>query len=105
MYDKTRATEGTETTHPFPGEAAILDRLSHCIQKGCFICIEHASAVQPRLTFWERWGKASCFDGDLGGLYASIEGCKQVHADHHIRLNVENIAWRSRLSLVVHRPH
>jgi len=105
MYDRIRASEGTETTDAFPEDAAILDRLSHCIQKGCFVCIEHASSVQPRLTFWERWGKTRCFNGDISDLYASIEACKHVHADHHIRLNVENITWRSRLSLVVHRPH
>jgi len=88
-----------------PIESAILDRVTGCIERGCVICIEHAEAVCPHLTRWECWERPRCFDGDLKGLYDALDGCRRAHADHHIRLNIQNLVWRSRLSLVVHRPH
>ncbi|NEV64693.1 ribulose bisphosphate carboxylase small subunit [Thiorhodococcus minor] len=86
-------------------EAAILDRVTNCIDRNCVICVEHAPNVEPRLARWQAWEKPRCFDGDIGTVYASIEGCRRAHADHHIRLSVESMTWRSRMSLVVHRPH
>lgn len=80
-------------------------KLSECLRKGCFVCIEHAPAVRPGYTRWELWGRPSCYDGDAMMLDREIENCKAAHADHCIRLNVEDLGFHSRMSLCVHRPH
>ncbi|NEX23019.1 ribulose bisphosphate carboxylase small subunit [Thiorhodococcus mannitoliphagus] len=105
MTTHPQTAQHTETSGAPSTEAAILDRLSHCIDRSCVICVEHAASMQPRLTHWQTWEKPQCFNGDLGSIYASIEDCRRKHADHHIRLSVENMTWRSRLSLAVYRPH
>ena len=105
MYQTIHASAQSHPSMSSAAEAAILDRISNCIQRGCFVCIEHAEAVKPHLTRWKAWRKPSCFEGDLGALYDSLEDCRRAHQDHHIRLSVENLSWRSRLSVVVHRPH
>lgn len=79
-------------------------KLGECIRKGCFICIEHTSDVQPGYTRWELWGQPSCYSGDAIALDREIETCKQAHANHYIRLNIEDLSFHSRMSLFVHRP-
>ncbi|MEJ2576605.1 MAG: ribulose bisphosphate carboxylase small subunit [Gammaproteobacteria bacterium] len=96
-------TTSTDTTQP-SAERRMYVQLGECLRKGCVVCIEHAPAVRPRYTRWEAWARPDCYDGDLNGLYSEIERCRQCHADHFIRLQVEDLGWHSRLSLVVHRP-
>jgi len=79
-------------------------RLRDCIRKGCFICIEHAPAVRPRYTSWEIWGRPQCYSGDAPALDREIEDCKSVYPEHHVRLNIEDVSFHSRMNLFVHRP-
>jgi len=79
-------------------------KLGECIRKGCFVCIEHAPAVKPGYTRWELWGQPSCYNGDAIVLDREVEACKAAHADHNIRLSVEDVGSHSRMSLFVHRP-
>jgi len=78
--------------------------LTECIRKGCFVCIEHTPAMRMGYTRWELWGQPSCYNGDRVTLDREIEICKQSHADHFIRLNIEDVGFRSRMSVFVHRP-
>lgn len=81
-----------------------LDQIGSCLRRGCVICIEHTPVVAPRFTRWQLWGERCCFDGDPQQLYREIDRCRATHADHQIRLNIEDYSWRSRFSVVVHSP-
>lgn len=105
MLSTAYASNQAIATGQSPEEARMLAHLDHCLQQGCLICIEHADTVRPRHSSWERWNTPSRYCGDLEALYEAIESCRQAHADHHIRLNIEDMTWRSTLSLVVYRPH
>ena len=82
----------------------ILVQIGHCLRRGCVICIEHAPAIAPRVTPWEVWGRRYCYNGDVQGIYTEIDRCRTTHADHHIRLNIEDYSCDSRFSFVVHSP-
>ena len=82
----------------------VLSQIGHCLRRGCVICIEHAPAVAPRFTPWQVWGRPSCYNGDVDGIYTEIDRCRTTHADHHIRLNIEDYSCYSRFSFVVHSP-
>jgi ribulose-bisphosphate carboxylase small chain len=88
-----------------PGPAKrVLGQIGHCLRRGCVICIEHAPTIAPRFTPWEVWGRPSCYNGDVEGIYTEIDRCRTMHADHLIRLNIEDHNCYSRFSLVVHSP-
>lgn len=105
MHSTAQASNQASATGQSPEETRMLAHLDHCLQQGCLICIEHADTVRPRHACWERWDEPSRYCGDLDALYGSIERCRRTHADHHIRLNIEDITWHSKLSLIVYRPH
>jgi len=98
------ATQQNETGNRAGRPSWMPPRLGECIRKGCFVCIEHTPRVRPGYTRWELWGQPSCYNGDAMALEREIETCKAAHADHHIRLNVEDFGFHSRMSLFVHRP-
>lgn len=81
-----------------------LGQIGHCLRRGCVICIEHTPAMAPRFTAWQVWGKPCCYDGNEQRIYHEIDRCRETHADHHIRLNIEDYNCYSRFSLVVHSP-
>lgn len=82
----------------------VLGQIGHCLRRGCVICIEHAPTIAPRFTPWEVWGRPSCYNGDVQAIYAEIDRCRATHADHLIRLNIEDHNCYSRFSFVVHSP-
>ncbi|MCB1727312.1 MAG: ribulose bisphosphate carboxylase small subunit [Gammaproteobacteria bacterium] len=81
-----------------------LGQIGRCLRRGCVICIEHTPLMAPRFTPWQPWGKRCCYNGDTREIYTEINRCRDAHADHHIRLNIEDYDFRSRFSLVVHSP-
>lgn len=105
MQALAQTTNRTLANRPFPAEERILMQLGQCLDQGCFVWIEHAAAIAPRFSAWRLWEQPSCYNGNLDAVYDSIESCRRAHADHHIRLNVENVGWHSKLSVTVHRPH
>lgn len=82
----------------------VLWQIGHCLRKGCVICIQHAEQMSPRYTKWQVWGTPRCYGGDPQRLYNDIDRCREAHADHHIRLDVEDYSFHSRFSFVVHQP-
>ena len=91
--------------HLQPAESRMLGQLEHCLHRGCIIAIEHAERVQAGYTSWETWEPPSCYSGDMAAVHRAIARCRQAHCNHHIRLSVEDVSYRSRLALMVHRPH
>ena len=91
--------------HLQPAESRMLSQLEHCLHRGCIIAIEHAEQVRSRYTAWQPWEPPSCYDGDMAAVHGAIARCRQAHCDHQIRLSVEDLSYRSRLALMVHRPH
>lgn len=81
-----------------------LMQIGQCLRKGCVICIEHTPTMGPRYSPWEVWGKPSCYNGDEQKIHAAIDNCRNQHADHHIRLNIEDFSFRSRFTVTVHDP-
>lgn len=81
-----------------------LGQIGRCLRQGCVICIEHTPVMVPRFTPWQVWGKRCCYNGDSQTIYTEIDRCRDAHADHHIRLNIEDYSFRSRFSVVVHSP-
>ncbi len=98
------AIQQHEISHRAVAPSWMPPKLSECIRKGCFICIEHTANVRPGYTRWELWGQPRCYGGDATALDREVETCKEAHADHYIRLNVEDVSVHSRMSLFVHRP-
>lgn len=98
MQTKERNTESQTIRN------RVLGQIGHCLRRGCVICIEHAPALAPRFTAWETWGRPSCYDGNVDGIYSEIDRCRTSHGDHHIRLNIEDHSCYSRFSYVVHSP-
>ncbi|MGR8919630.1 MAG: ribulose bisphosphate carboxylase small subunit [Gammaproteobacteria bacterium] len=82
----------------------VLGQIGHCLRRGCVICIEHAPALAPRHTSWELWERPSCYNGDVERIYREFDRCRTTHADHHIRLNIEDHNCYSRFVYVVHSP-
>lgn len=82
----------------------VMHQIGHCLRMGCVICIQHAQQLSPRFTKWEVWGTPACYNGDLQQLYGDIDRCRECHADHHIRLDIEDHSCHSRFSFLVHRP-
>jgi ribulose-bisphosphate carboxylase small chain len=82
----------------------VLWQIGHCLRKGCVICIQHADQMSPRYTKWQIWGTPRCYGGDPKRLYDDIDRCREEHADHHIRLEIEDFSFHSRFSFVVHQP-
>jgi ribulose-bisphosphate carboxylase small chain len=82
----------------------VLRQIGSCLRQGCVICIEHTSTLRPRWSPWEIWGKPCCYNGNAQQIYSEIDHCREVHADHHIRLNIEDYSCHSRFSFVVHSP-
>jgi len=78
---------------------AVLNKLEHCLRKGCFFCIEHIAHGN-----WTRWAKPSCYNGDLGEICNEIERCREHHSDKAIRLNIEDFTFRSRFTVMVQYP-
>ncbi len=83
----------------------VLGQIGHCLRKGCVICIQHAEQISPRYTNWRIWGIPRCYGGDPQRLYDDIDRCREEHAEHHIRLDIEDYSFHSRFSFVVHQPH
>jgi len=82
----------------------MLNQIAYCLRQGCVICIEHTSNMRPRWSPWEIRGKPCYYDGNIEQIYSEIDRCREAHADHHIRLNIEDHSCRSRFSFVVHSP-
>lgn len=82
----------------------VLGKIGQCLRSGCVICIEHTPAMAPRFTPWKVWGKSCCYNGDVNQIYGELDRCRETHADHHIRLNIEDYSCHSRFSFVVHSP-
>ncbi len=82
----------------------VLWQIGHCLRKGCVICIQHAQQISPRYTKWQVWGIPRCYGGDPQRLYDDLDRCRQAHAGHHIRLEIEDHTFHSRFSFVVHQP-
>lgn len=82
----------------------VLKQIAYCLRQGCVICIEHTPRIRPRWSPWEIWGKPCCNNGNVQQIYGEIDRCRAAHADHHIRLNIEDYSFRSRFSLVVYSP-
>jgi len=80
----------------------VLRQITDCLRQGCVICIEHTSRIGPRWSPWEVWGKPCVYNGNVQQIYIEIDRCRKAHADHHIRLNIEDYSCRSRFSFVVH---
>lgn len=85
-------------------QGRLLGQIGHCLRKGCVICIQHAADLSPRFTKWEIWGTPRCYGGDPQRLYNDIDRCRTQHADHHIRLEIEDHYFHSRMSFFVHQP-
>ena len=99
------AAQFHDEAHLQPAESRMLSRLEHCLHRGCIIAIEHAEQIQAGYTAWQPWEPPSCYDGDMTAVHGAIARCRQAHCDHHIRLSIEDLSYRSRLALMVHRPH
>ncbi len=81
-----------------------LGLITYCLRKGCVICIEHTPRMAPRYSPWRVWEKPCCFNGDVQQIYSEIDRCRATHADHHVRLSIEDYSFRSRFFFVVHSP-
>lgn len=81
-----------------------LGQIGKCLRMGCVICIEHTAKMSSRFTPWQVWGQPSCYNGDQQHIHSEIDRCRSQHADHHIRLNIEDYSCHSRFSFAVHRP-
>jgi ribulose-bisphosphate carboxylase small chain len=93
-------TDGNADSQPLAERA--LGLIGHCLRKGCVICIEHTPRMAPGYSPWSIWGKPCCYNGDVQQIYSEIDRCRATHADHHIRLSIEDYSFRSRFSYVVH---
>jgi ribulose-bisphosphate carboxylase small chain len=82
----------------------VLAQIAHCLRQGCVICIEHTPKVTPHWSPWMLWGEPCCYNGNTRQIYREIDRCRAAHADHHIRLNIEDHSCHSRFSFVVHSP-
>ena len=82
----------------------LLPKIAYCLRRGCVICIEHTPFMTPRWSPWITWGEPCCYNGDVQQVYGEIDRCRESHADHHIRLNIEDHSSHSRFSFVVHSP-
>lgn len=82
----------------------VLSQISHCLRQGCVICLEHAERITPRFTRWQVWGTPRCYGGDPQRLFDDIDRCREACADRFIRLQIEDHAFHSRFSFVVHQP-
>jgi ribulose-bisphosphate carboxylase small chain len=90
------------STEPLDGE--LVKNLGHCLRKGCVLCIEHAEQPRPRYTRWEMWGAPLCYVDSLQPVADEIKACREAHADHDIRLQVEGNMGQVRMVFMVHRP-
>jgi ribulose-bisphosphate carboxylase small chain len=82
----------------------LLKQIAHCLRKGCVIVIEHTPTIVPQWSPWKIWGKPCCYNGNVQQILSEIDSCRKTHADHHIRLNIEDFSCQSRFSFVVHNP-
>jgi len=82
----------------------VVAQIAYCLRQGCVICIEHTPVMAPRWSPWKVWGKPCCYNGEIQQIYGEIGRCRETHADHYIRLNIEDYSCRSRFSFVVHSP-
>jgi ribulose bisphosphate carboxylase small subunit len=67
------------------------------------LCIEHAGQRRPRYTRWELWGTPFCYVGSLQPIADQIRACREAHADHDIRLQVEANMGQMRAVFMVHQ--
>ncbi len=98
MHTDAQSAKPGFTAHRMPGH------IGNCLHPGCVIGIEHTPRMAPRFTPWRLWGQRSCYNGDEGRIYTEIDRCRATHADHHIRLNIEDFSCHSRFSFVVYSP-
>lgn len=91
-------------THLDPGGQQILSKVEQCLRQGCVIRIEHTAGMAARYTRWQEWSEPCCYNGDPKQVFGAIEDCREAHADHHIRLVLEDFSCHSRFSFVVHNP-
>ncbi len=105
MQATAQAAEGVIAGQILGAEERMFRQLGRCLHPGCVVCIEHTAAVRPGYTPWELWGGPSCYGGDFESVCDSIERCRRAHADHHIRLSIQDLGCHSRLSFAVHRPN
>ena len=84
--------------------ARVLAQVEHCLRQKCVICIEHTPCMSPSWSPWQTWGKPCFYNGDVHQIYSEIDHCRTEHADHFIRLNIEDHSCHCRFSFVVHSP-
>ena len=84
--------------------ARVLTQIEYCLRQKCVICIEHTPCFSPSWSSWRIWGKPDYYNGNANHLYSEIDHCRVEHADHYIRLNIEDPSCHCRFSFVVHSP-
>ncbi len=100
----------TDTTSDHPpataqsSENCWFEQVGKCLHKNCIVGIEHAVPISPNYTTWQSFGKQHCYRDDPTPIYREIERCRATHADHPIRLNIEDMGGYSRAAFIVHRP-
>ena len=94
-----------ETEHPSASPfGRMLEQIAHCLRLGCVIRIEHTPIMSPRFSPWEIWGTPACYNGDMQQLQDELEQCCVQHAQHFVRLNIEDYSCHSRFSFVIQEP-
>ena len=82
----------------------VLDKIEHCLHKGCVVRIEHAPRTAPRFTPWLVWGTPGMYNGDLDQVLAEIGNCHRNNPRHYVRITIEDYSFKSRFSFVIHSP-
>ncbi len=80
-----------------------LEWINHCVRKNCIIRIEHTDHVAQRTT-WHSCCDAFMHDGNTARVIHQLRECVNCHADHHIRLTIEDISCGSRIVFPIHSP-
>lgn len=82
----------------------VLNKIEHCLHKGCVVRIEHAPKTAPRFTPWLVWGTPGMYNGDLNQVLDELDNCHTNNPRHFIRITIEDYNFKSRFSFVVHSP-
>ena len=83
---------------------SVLNKIEHCLHKGCVVRIEHAPKTAPRFTPWLVWGTPGMYNGDLNQVLSELDNCHKNNPRHFIRITIEDYNFKSRFSFVVHSP-
>ena len=81
-----------------------LSKISHCINKGCVICIEHCPEYSRNCAIWQEWNNPSCYNGDQNQLINELGKCCDTNPNDFVRLNVSDNRTYSKFILMVQSP-